>query len=138
MASRDERAARTHFEASYGIAGNRAAALLEERVIGGVWGANGYTTLAQADELHDHLALTPNSRLLDVGTGRGWPGLYIAQKADCSVVGSDLPLPALQKARARANREQLGDRAPMVVASALALPFRPRSFDAIVHTDVLC
>src|SRR5688500_4817022 len=53
MASRDERAARTHFE---------------ERVIRAVWGANGYTTLAQADELHDHLALTSSSRLLDVGT----------------------------------------------------------------------
>lgn len=44
MASRDERAARPHFEERYGIVGNRAAALLEVRVIGAVWGANGYTT----------------------------------------------------------------------------------------------
>ena len=41
MASRDERAARAHFEERYGIRGNRAAALLEERVIGAAWGANG-------------------------------------------------------------------------------------------------
>jgi len=138
MASRDERAARTHFEERYGVVGDRAVALLEERVIGAVWGANGYTTLAQADELHDHLALTSSSRLLDVGTGRGWPGLYIAQKARCSVVGTDLPLSALQQARERADREHLRDRVAMVVASGGTLPFRPRSFDAIVHTDVLC
>ena len=138
MASRDERAARTHFEERYGIVGNRAAALVEQRVIGAVWGANGYTTLAQADEFHDHLALTSSSRLLDVGTGRGWPGLYLAQRAGCSVVGTDLPLAALKKARARAEREALDDRSAMVVASGGTLPFRRRSFDAIVHTDVLC
>ena len=138
MASRDERAARAHFEERYGIEGNRTAALVEERVIGAVWGANGYTTLAQADELLDHLALTPASRLLDVGTGRGWPALYLAQKAGCSVVGTDLPLSALRKARARAERERLGDHAATVVASGGTLPFRRRSFDAIVHTDVLC
>lgn len=138
MASRDERAARTHFEERYGIAGNRAAALLEERVIGAVWGANGYTTLAQAEELHDHLALTSNARLLDVGTGRGWPGLYIAQRSGCSVVGSDLPLAALKKATARARRDALDDRSAMVVASGSTLPFPPQTFDGIVHADVLC
>src|SRR5687768_6293629 len=138
MASRDERAARTHFEERYGIRGNRAAALVEERVIGAVWGANGYTTLAQADELFGHLALAPTSTLLDVGTGRGWPALYLAQRAGCSVVGTDLPLSALHTARARADREKLGHRASMVVASGGTLPFRRRSFDAIVHTDVLC
>lgn len=137
MASRDERDARAHFDERYGIRGNRAAALVEERVIGAAWGANGYTTLDQTDELVGHLALTPASRLLDVGTGRGWPGLYLAQRARCSVVGTDLPLTALQKARARAAREQL-DRADVVVASGGMLPFRSKSFDAIVHTDVLC
>jgi ubiquinone/menaquinone biosynthesis C-methylase UbiE len=138
MASRDERDARAHFEERYGIRGNRAAALLEERVIGAVWGANGYTTRAQADELHDHLALTRGSRLLDIGTGRGWPALYLAQRSGCTVVGTDLPLAALNKARARAKREGLADRSAMVVASGATLPFPPRTFDAIVHTDVLC
>lgn len=138
MVSRDERAARTHFEERYGIRDNRAAALVEERVIGSVWGANGYTTLAEADQLFNHLALTTRSRLLDVGTGRGWPGLYIAQRAGCSVVGTDLPLAALKEARVRAEREALDDRAAMVVASGATLPFPPRTFDGIVHTDVLC
>src|SRR5581483_6074310 len=138
MASRDEREARAHFEERYGISGNSAAALLEERVIGAVWGANGYTTRAQADELYDHLALTPDSRLLDVGTGRGWPALYLAQRSGCTVVGTDLPLAALNKARASAEREGLTDRSAIVVASGATMRVPPRTFDAIVHTDVLC
>jgi methylase of polypeptide subunit release factors len=138
VASRDERAARAHFEERYGIRGSGAAALVEKRVIGAVWGANGYTTLAQAEELLDHLALRSTSRLLDVGTGRGWPALHLAQRSSCSVVGTDLPLSALRQARARAAREHLDERAAMVVASGGALPFRRHSFDAIVHTDVLC
>ena len=127
-----------HFEERYGIRGNRAAALVEERVIGAVWGANGYTTLAQADELLEHLMLAPSARLLDIGTGRGWPGLYLAQQSGCSVVGTDLPMAALIKARRRAEREGVADRARMVVASGGRLPFAPRTFDAVVHTDVLC
>lgn len=138
MADRDERDARAHFEERYGLRGNHAGELVEERVIGAVWGANGYTTLVQADELLEHLALTSESRLLDVGTGRGWPALYLAQRSRCSVVGTDLPLAALRVARARAERQGLTDRSTMVVASGAALPFPPRTFDGIVHTDVLC
>jgi cyclopropane fatty-acyl-phospholipid synthase-like methyltransferase len=138
MASRDEREARAYFEDRYGIGGHRADALVEEQVIGAAWGAIGYTTLAQADELHDHLALDAGSRLLDVGTGRGWPGLYLARRAGCAVVATDLPLAALRKAGARAAREGLGERAAMVVASGSSLPFPPGTFDGIVHTDVLC
>jgi hypothetical protein len=39
----------------------------------------------------------------------------------------------------RAAAENLAARADMVVvAAASGLPFRAGSFDAIVHTDVLC
>jgi hypothetical protein len=38
----------------------------------------------------------------------------------------------------RAAAEGLAGRAGMVVAAASGLPFRAGSFDAIVHTDVLC
>jgi cyclopropane fatty-acyl-phospholipid synthase-like methyltransferase len=112
--------------------------VIEHAVIGAVWGANGYTTVRQADELGRRLALGPGTRLLDVGSGRGWPGLYLAKTTGCSVVCTDVPLPALQAAIRRAGAEALSERADVVAASASALPFVDRSFDAIVHTDVLC
>ena len=134
----DEREARAHFEARYRIRGNAAAAEVEHAVIGAVWGANGYTTLGQADLLAEHLQLRPGDRLLDIGTGRGWPSLYLAQSTGCSVVGTDLPLAALRSAQRRAQREHVDDRTALVIASGATLPFRTGEFDAVVHTDVLC
>lgn len=101
-------------------------------------GANGYTTRAQAEELGRRLRLAPGRVLLDVGTGRGWPGLYLATTTGCAVVGTDMPIGALAGAAQRARTERVDTRAAFVAASGAAQPFRPRSFDAVVHTDVLC
>jgi hypothetical protein len=111
---------------------------IEQRVIGGDWGANGYTTIAQADELAKRLLLHRGHLLLDLGAGRGWPGLYLAATTGCSVLLADLPLEALTVANDRIATEHLDARAWCVNASARDLPFPTAAFDAIVHTDVLC
>ena len=129
--------ARALFDARYGIALSPVARQIERRVIGGDWGAYGYTTRAQADTLTHGLGLSATHRLLDIGTGRGWPGLYLAPTTGCPVVLTDLPLEGLRVAADRTTAEGLGGRAAMVVAAS-GLPFRAGSFDAIVHTDVLC
>ena len=130
MTVRDELQARALFEQRYGIA---AAPLLlreiERRVIGGDWGANGYTTTAQAGQLASGLGLSAADRLLDLGTGRGWPGLYLAARSGCRAVLADLPLEGLRVAAARAQAEGLAARASVVAAAASALPFHARSFD---------
>ncbi len=138
MTVNDELQARALFEERYGIALPPVARQIERRVIGGDWGANGYTTMAQADTLARGLGLSATDRLLDLGTGRGWPGLYLAATTGCQVVLTDLPLEGLRAAADRAAAEGLAARAAMVVAAASGLPFRAGSFDAIVHTDVLC
>ena len=38
----------------------------------------------------------------------------------------------------RATREGLAARTAVVAAAASALPFQGVSFDAVIHTDVLC
>jgi 2-polyprenyl-3-methyl-5-hydroxy-6-metoxy-1,4-benzoquinol methylase len=138
MTVSDELQARAFFEQRYGISATPLLGEIERRVIGGDWGANGYTTMAQADQVARGLGLSAADRLLDLGTGRGWPGLYLAARSGCRVVLADLPLEGLQVAAARARAERLADRAAMVVAGASGLPFQPGSFDAIIHTDVLC
>jgi hypothetical protein len=80
---RDELQARALFDQRYGIASSPVTLEIERRVIGGDWGANGYTTLAQADQLASGLGLSAADRLLDIGTGRGWPGLYLAASTGC-------------------------------------------------------
>jgi SAM-dependent methyltransferase len=138
MTVRDELQARAQFEQRYGVAAAPVALQIERRVIGGDWGANGYTTMAQADQLATGLRLSAADHLLDLGTGRGWPGLYLAARSGCRIALADLPLEGLRVAAARAKAEGLADRTGVVAAAASGLPFRAGSFDAIIHTDVLC
>lgn len=138
MTSRDERAALARFSGRYATPVADVAADIEQRVIGAVWGANGYTTVAQADELGRRLHLGPDVRLLDVGTGRGWPGLYLATQTGCRVIGSDMPIDALAAAARRACRDGIDDRVVLAAAAGADQPFREESFDAVVLTDVLC
>lgn len=134
----DERAALERFRQRYSAPSAALYGEIEERVLGGHWGANGYTTKAQADELGRRLRLGPGRTLLDVGTGRGWPGLYLAVSTGCSVIGTDMPVEALAAATRRAQREGVFDRAAFAAAAGEDQPLRPGAFDAVVHTDVLC
>lgn len=138
MTSRDEREALEAFRERYSAPATSLTEEIERRVIGATWGANGYTTVAQADDLARRLALAPGSRVLDAGTGRGWPGVYYAARYGCQVVGTDMPVDALAAATARAWREGASDRFAAVAAAGGRQPFRPGSFDAVVSSDVLC
>jgi methylase of polypeptide subunit release factors len=135
--SRDEREALADFAARYTVPPADAMQEVERKVIGAVWGANGFTTVAQANLLAESLDLKPGKRLLDLGTGRGWPGLYLAKRTGCEVILTDLPIEGLQQARRRATAEAVSSLGA-VVASARHLPIRNECVDAIVHTDVLC
>ena len=138
MGTRDEDEARQEFADRYAVERGEVNRRIERVVIGGDWGANGYTTKAQADELGGLVGARAGLRLLDVGAGRGWPGLYLAATTGCSVVLSDLPIEGLRSAAKRAAGEGLGGRVGAVAASASRLPFGPGVFDAVVSTDVFC
>ena len=125
MTVRDELQARALFQERYRNTPSLVACQIEQRVIGGDWGANGFTTMAQADALARGLDLSAGDRLLDLGTGRGWPGLYLAARTGCRVVLADLPLEGLRVAADRAAEEGLAARTAVVVAAASGLPDYP-------------
>jgi cyclopropane fatty-acyl-phospholipid synthase-like methyltransferase len=117
---------------------HRVAREVELLTLGSDFGANGYATLAEVNALAGMLGLGPGSRLLDVGSGQGWPGLYLARQTGCRVVLTDVPFEGLATAARRATREDLGGRAWAVAARGQMLPLRAGAFDAAIHTDVLC
>jgi len=111
---------------------------LERSVYGCDYGGNGGATRAEAERVFGLLELRPGVRLLDVGAGSGWPGLYLAQISGCDLVMVDIPLASLRIARERALADSLALRCETIAADAAALPFRDASFDALNHSDVLC
>jgi ubiquinone/menaquinone biosynthesis C-methylase UbiE len=84
------------------------------------------------------LQLRPGVRLLEVGAGCGWPGLYLAKMSGCDIALVDLPLAGLRIAAERAVKDCISGACWIAVADAATLPFRGGSFDAVSHSDVLC
>ena len=64
-----ERKSRERFRQRYGIALTEAHAAIELEAIGGVFGANGYPTVAQADALGKRLGLAPGRCCSTWGAG---------------------------------------------------------------------
>ncbi len=111
---------------------------LERSVCGCDYGSTSWTTRREAERIAQLLELRPTARLLDVGAGSGWPGLYLAQLTGCNVVLVDLPLAALRIALERATADCMFQHCGVVAADGAALPFKDASFDALSHSDVLC
>jgi cyclopropane fatty-acyl-phospholipid synthase-like methyltransferase len=126
------------FSDRYRLCCSPVMADIESEVLGVDYGSTGYTTRAQADELLRLLRLRPGARLADIGSGSGWPSLYLAARSGCVVAGTDLPTDGLQRARARAVAVGLADRVGYVQATGRRQPLRDGAFDAVVHTGVLC
>src|SRR5438477_1658816 len=90
---------------------HRSAAMreLERSVCGCAYGSTSWTTRPEAERIAQLLELRPDVKLLDVGAGSGWPGLYLAQLSGCDVVLVDLPLVALRIALGRATDDGLSE-----------------------------
>ena len=126
------------FGARYQVTGDAVFLEIERAVLGVDYQATGYTTRSEADELGRRLELGPASRLLDLGSGCGYPGLYLAARTGCSVVTVDPVATGAVAGVARARRDGLVERHLAVVARGQTLPVRAATFDAVVHVDVTC
>jgi ubiquinone/menaquinone biosynthesis C-methylase UbiE len=111
---------------------------IERVVCGCEYGGTSWTRRPEAQKIGRLLALGPRQRLLDLGAGSGWPGLYLATMTGSDVVLVDIPLAGLRIAADRAATDHLSSRCSVVVADGAALPFQSGCFDAISHSDVLC
>ena len=134
----DTKALRDRFMMQYRETRSELIQRIERSVFGCAYGATSWTTRDEADRAGKMLALGPGKRLLDVGTGCGWPGLYFGTITGCDVALIDLPFEGLRNAARRAVSDRVADRCWPVMADGASIPFRSGGFDAIFHSDVLC
>ncbi|HVW72926.1 MAG TPA: methyltransferase domain-containing protein [Rhizomicrobium sp.] len=92
--------------------------------------------LAATAELAKLAGLGTGATVLDVGAGVGGPARFVAARHGCQVTGVDLSTPFVQAARYLTARTGQQDQVSFEVASALALPFADRSFDAVLLQHV--
>ena len=123
--------------ALYGKRPSDADLAVEREVYGVNAGIVSYTTPAQAEELAAALNVRPGMRVLEIGAGSGWPGILLVNHTGCDAVLTDVPVPALRGAVRRGKGDGVISRLSFAVASGTNLPFIPKSFDAVVHSDVL-
>lgn len=136
--SLDEREVQERFAKIYGLGGSEVMLSIERSVCGSDYGATSWTTLDEAGEVAAMLGLRPGRLLLDLGSGSGWPGVYLARESGCDIVMLDLPPVGLRIAMQRAAAERVAGACSAVVADGAAMPLQSGRFDAIFHTDVLC
>jgi 2-polyprenyl-3-methyl-5-hydroxy-6-metoxy-1,4-benzoquinol methylase len=116
--SPEEAAQRRRFEELYARAQSPVMRSIERSVCGCDYGASSWTTREEAQRIGTLLGLRPGVRLLDVGAGSGWPGLYLAKTSGCDVALVDLPLSGLRIAAQRA----VADRVPAPPGSHSPMP----------------
>ena len=134
----EEISAAERFALNYARPHSEAERFVEREVFGACIGTDGYTTPEEAAVLVGRLALSTGGRLLDLGSGRGWPGVYLAEQTRCDVVLSDVPIVAPREALVAARNTGLAGNFAAAAAAGEALPFKSQAFDAVVHSDVFC
>ena len=133
-----EKAATDRFDTSYARLGTAVMRQITQRVFCCNYPGNSWTTREEADDLVRMLGLVPETTLLDLGSGAGWPALYLASVSGCKAVLVDLPESGLRIGRERARTDGLDKRVQILKADAADLPFPDAAFGAVNHSDLLC
>ena len=89
-------------------------------------------------ELAGQLALTADSVVLDVASGRGASAFLLAEKFGCRVVGVDLSEANIERSRSESVTRKLDSLVTFELADAERLPFADASFDAILCECAFC
>jgi SAM-dependent methyltransferase len=97
----------------------------------------GFVSLSELRAMADHLGGAGVSRLLDVGCGRGGPGLWIARELGASLTGIDVVAEAVIAAYQHAATLGMTERAEFRVASGTETHLPTGAFDGAVSVDAL-
>jgi ubiquinone/menaquinone biosynthesis C-methylase UbiE len=96
-----------------------------------------FVLIALLRHVANALGISPGNRLVDLGCGRGGPGLWLAQSQGTALIGVDFSTVAVRQATARAGLFGLADRARFVMGDLAATGLADGAADAVVSIDAL-
>jgi SAM-dependent methyltransferase len=97
----------------------------------------GFLTRSELGYISGQLELAPGDRLVDLGCGRGGPGMWLAREAGAELVGIDVAPEGVAEARSRVAEFGLRGRARFTTASCTETGEADDTFDAAVSIDAL-
>jgi SAM-dependent methyltransferase len=97
----------------------------------------GFLTRSELLYLRKELPIGPADRLVDLGCGRGGPGLWIARETGARLAGLDITPEGPAEARRRTPAFGLAGRAGFVAADCTCIALRSNSLDAALSVDAL-
>ena len=94
--------------------------------------------LRLTERLGEILGLGPESRVLDVASGKGTSAIFLAEHFGCQVLGVDYGIQNVEVANKEAAAKGLGEHVRFERADAELLPVPYDSFDAVVCECAFC
>jgi SAM-dependent methyltransferase len=96
-----------------------------------------YTTRSELQVIAAALAVGSGDLLVDIGCGRGGPGLWVTATTGARYVGVDIAVSALDAVARRAESLGLGARVRTIEGSFDSLPLDDGEADAVMSVDSL-
>ena len=97
----------------------------------------GYLTLHDLDVMAAALPLPAGATLLDIGCGKGGPGLRLAERLQARLIGMDIIPEAVAAAHDFQSQFDLAFPATFAVGEFYAIPLPDQSVDAVMCIDSL-
>lgn len=95
----------------------------------------GPNSLLITEELSSYLSIDENSRLLDLGCGKGLSSLFLAKKYQATVFAADLWIDPTENYRRFCDCGLADKIIPLTVDVTKGLPFAQRYFDLLITVD---
>jgi ubiquinone/menaquinone biosynthesis C-methylase UbiE len=87
--------------------------------------------LEKTIEMADDCKINKDSRVLDIGSGKGITAIYLSEKYGCNVIGIDLSGNMVDYANKSVEKKGLSHKISFMNLDAHKLPFEDHSFDVV-------
>ena len=127
------------YDHAYGNFTSDAEAAVRRETYGEDLGQSSWTTAPEWLGFADRIGVGRDSDVLEVGSGSGGPGVYLALERGCRLTGVDLNEHGVRNANALAAARGVRERVQFrVVDASQPLPFDANRFDAVLSNDAMC